>query len=119
MSGGLRWRNAIVPKDYVERTRRPAAPHLGADDGITITAEELGPDALLRERIMLGLRMAEGLDLAKASTDLGVTPSARHEQVARQFVVGEIERGPFAGLRSAHRHAQAPPVRRRSRVGVW
>jgi coproporphyrinogen III oxidase-like Fe-S oxidoreductase len=58
---GVRWRNQIVPKDYV------------AQPG-TMTEEALDAEALLRERIMLGLRMATGLDLGKAREDLGVEP---------------------------------------------
>ncbi len=71
--GGLRWRNAIEPKAYVERTKSVRTA-LGEDDGVTMQAEALSPDALLRERIMLGLRMAEGVDLGQAGRDLGVAP---------------------------------------------
>jgi oxygen-independent coproporphyrinogen-3 oxidase len=78
---GVRWRNAIVPQDYVARTRSAYARMLdgeiapiGEGDGVTVTAEELGPDALLRERIMLGLRTVEGVDLARARDELGVDP---------------------------------------------
>ena len=73
-SGGVRWRNAIVPKDYVARTRaaRPEAP--GERDGVSIMGEDLTAEALLRERIMLGLRVAEGVDLGRAAEDLGIDP---------------------------------------------
>jgi oxygen-independent coproporphyrinogen-3 oxidase len=73
-AGGVRWRNAIVPKDYVERTRRARPDVLGEDDGVTMTSEELSSEALLRERIMLGLRIAEGVDLARAAEDLDLDP---------------------------------------------
>jgi putative oxygen-independent coproporphyrinogen III oxidase len=78
-ASGIRWRNAIVPKDYVDRTRRSPSDAntdvvIGANDSITITAEDLPADALLRERIMLGLRMAEGVDLSRAASDLGIDP---------------------------------------------
>lgn len=73
--GGVRWRNAIIPKDYVERTRRAITSEgISERDGITIMREELSPEALLRERIMLGLRISEGVDLARAGADLGVDP---------------------------------------------
>lgn len=80
---GVRWRNAILPKDYVERTRiaqsRPIENDREgsatiAEPPTVITTEELGADALLRERLMLGLRMAEGVDLARARQELGVDP---------------------------------------------
>lgn len=73
-AGGVRWRNAIVPKDYVERTRKARSDTLGEGDGVTIFAEPLSAEALLRERIMLGLRVAEGVDLARAAADLDVDP---------------------------------------------
>jgi oxygen-independent coproporphyrinogen-3 oxidase len=71
---GIRWRNAIVPKDYVERTRAVRSNCIGEEDGLTLMREELSPTALLRERIMLGLRVAEGVDLAHAARDLGLDP---------------------------------------------
>jgi oxygen-independent coproporphyrinogen-3 oxidase len=39
-----------------------------------MTVEELDPTALLRERIMLGLRMAVGVDLGRARAELGIEP---------------------------------------------
>lgn len=82
-SDGVRWRNAIVPKDYVARTlAMNASAPIGEDDGLTIMAETLDAEALLRERIMLGLRMIEGVDLAHAGKDLGIdpwTPDRRRE----------------------------------------
>lgn len=63
--GGRRYRNPIDPRKYVAWTRGAMAD---AD------VEPLEPDALLRERIMLGLRIAEGVDLARAGRDLGVDP---------------------------------------------
>ena len=71
---GVRWRNAIEPKRYVEATRAMRADVLGEGDGVSMFAEALDPQALLRERIMLGLRLAEGVDLARASADLGIDP---------------------------------------------
>jgi putative oxygen-independent coproporphyrinogen III oxidase len=64
-SGGKRWRNAIDPRRYLEWTR-------GAMDDADV--EELTADALLRERIMLGLRISDGLDLGAAGADLGIDP---------------------------------------------
>jgi putative oxygen-independent coproporphyrinogen III oxidase len=72
--GGVRWRNAIVPKNYVARTRTARSDTLGEDDGVAVMREDLSPEALLRERIMLGLRIAEGLDLGRSGKELGVDP---------------------------------------------
>ncbi len=58
---GLRWRNELLPDKYVERAHDP-----------TFEREELDAEAMLRERIMLGLRVEEGFDLGEAGDDLGV-----------------------------------------------
>jgi oxygen-independent coproporphyrinogen-3 oxidase len=70
----LRWRNALEPKRYVEATNRLKDDVLGEGDGVSMFSEQLDAGALLRERIMLGLRLAEGVDLAQAGADLGVHP---------------------------------------------
>jgi len=71
---GLRWRNAIEPKRYVAATRAIRDDVLGEGDGVSMFAEELDAAALLRERIMLGLRLVEGVDLGRASAELGIDP---------------------------------------------
>ena len=71
---GIRWRNAIVPKDYVARTKSMRSDAIDEGDGVTVMREDLSSDSLLRERIMLGLRIAEGVDLARAAEDLGIDP---------------------------------------------
>jgi oxygen-independent coproporphyrinogen-3 oxidase len=57
---GVRWRNEIVPERYVA----------GASGGAT--SELLDGETMLRERIMLGLRMDEGVDLEASARELGV-----------------------------------------------
>jgi putative oxygen-independent coproporphyrinogen III oxidase len=71
---GLRWRNAIEPKRYVEATRVMKDDVLGEGDGVSMFAEDLDATALLRERIMLGLRLVDGVDLGRASADLDIDP---------------------------------------------
>jgi oxygen-independent coproporphyrinogen-3 oxidase len=71
---GLRWRNTLEPKRYVEATRTIRHDALGDGDGVSMFSEDLDGTALLRERIMLGLRLVEGVDLGRASADLGVDP---------------------------------------------
>jgi oxygen-independent coproporphyrinogen-3 oxidase len=68
----VRWRNQIDPARYVEATKSiaPGAPRV--DDGVTVDAEPLDAQTLLRERIMLGLRLEEGLDLDDAARALGL-----------------------------------------------
>lgn len=80
-SGGTRWRNAIIPEAYLA-----GAP--------VLSTEELGPEELLRERIMLGLRMADGLDLGEAGRDLGLDPWTpdRVRAIERLVERGRLER---------------------------
>jgi oxygen-independent coproporphyrinogen-3 oxidase len=61
-AGGERWRNETLPARYVERAGTDAAE---------TEREALSPEALLRERIMLGLRLAGGFDLEEAARDVG------------------------------------------------
>ncbi|MDB4945434.1 MAG: hypothetical protein JWP97_4968 [Labilithrix sp.] len=84
---GLRWRNAIEPKRYVEGTRALGDDVLGEGDGLTMFAETLDAEALLRERIMLGLRLADGLDLGRAGRDLGVEPWTAERTLAADKLV--------------------------------
>jgi oxygen-independent coproporphyrinogen-3 oxidase len=60
----VRYRNDVSPERYM------AGESGGA--GASTSEERLGAETLMRERIMLGLRMAEGVDLAQASRALGV-----------------------------------------------
>lgn len=83
--GGRRWRNPIDPRRYVAWTR---------GEMIDADVEPLAPEALLRERIMLGLRIAEGLDLGAAGRDLGIDPwtAERTREVERLAARGRLER---------------------------
>jgi putative oxygen-independent coproporphyrinogen III oxidase len=83
--GGNRWRNPIDPRRYLEWTRGPMED---AD------VEELPAEALLRERIMLGLRIAEGLDLGAARSDLGIEPftKERTREIDRLVEKERLER---------------------------
>lgn len=63
---GERWRNQIDPTKYIETTGRPEGP--------TMTTETLDAEALLRERIMLGLRTTFGADLGRAASELEIDP---------------------------------------------
>jgi oxygen-independent coproporphyrinogen-3 oxidase len=94
-AGGFRYRNAIVPERYMSGTPGDAE------------TEPLDPEALMRERIMLGLRMAEGIDLREAEESLGApawTPSreraaawlAERGRIVRSGADGSILRVPKA-----------------------
>jgi putative oxygen-independent coproporphyrinogen III oxidase len=93
-SGGVRYRNAIVPAAYDAQTRamteadRASVP--AGFDRAGASVEPLSAGALLEERIMLGLRMIEGVDLARAARDLGIDPWTRERARTVEHLV---ERG--------------------------
>lgn len=64
---GVRYRNAVLPERFVESTLDAARD----GDGISESSEQLDAPTLLRERIMLGLRVDGGLDLEAAARELG------------------------------------------------
>jgi putative oxygen-independent coproporphyrinogen III oxidase len=75
---GVRWRNATRPESYVRGAIAGATSAFGetlaaADSSASSSTEELDAETLLRERIMLGLRLASGFDLAEAAAALGVS----------------------------------------------
>jgi oxygen-independent coproporphyrinogen-3 oxidase len=78
---GVRWRNTDSPRDYLQRA--------ASDD-----TELLDAETLLRERIMLGLRVDSGVDLDDAASELGVVgwTSARSSCAAALVKRGRIVR---------------------------
>ncbi|MFI5301626.1 MAG: radical SAM family heme chaperone HemW [Polyangiales bacterium] len=79
----IRARNVIDPARYVEATKSARSGLPTADDATVESIEPLSRDTLLRERIMLGLRLSDGLDLDAEARALGMrehelwTPSRR------------------------------------------
>jgi oxygen-independent coproporphyrinogen-3 oxidase len=73
----LRYRNPPTPRRYLEQIERAVRGLDGAPKEAVLEAHEselLTPDTRLRERIMLGLRLLEGIDLEAAAAELGVDP---------------------------------------------
>jgi oxygen-independent coproporphyrinogen-3 oxidase len=64
---GKRYRNETKPDRYVERTRARGQVETNA---IEESSERLDGETLLRERIMLGLRVDEGVDIELAASEL-------------------------------------------------
>jgi oxygen-independent coproporphyrinogen-3 oxidase len=90
---GVRYRNAIDPRRYVDATREAKAA-FGEGDGVSMTSEPLDGETMLRERIMLGLRLDGGFDLAGAARELGVEgwTAAREREAARLEAIGRLAR---------------------------
>jgi oxygen-independent coproporphyrinogen-3 oxidase len=80
----LRYRNHPDPARYA------AAACTGAD--LEAERELLDPETRLRERLMLGLRLLEGVDLAATQADLGIDPwtPARRRAADRLVARGRL-----------------------------
>jgi putative oxygen-independent coproporphyrinogen III oxidase len=77
----LRYRNITDPARYVERARACGGSELLESD------EALDPETRLRERIMLGLRLCDGIDLEAAAAELGVPAwSAERRRAADRLI---------------------------------
>ncbi len=91
---GIRWRNALIPERYVDATRAMSHDVIGEGDGLSESCEKLDAPTLLRERLMLGLRIEGGMNLDAAAEELGTegwTP-ARHRAARWLEERGRIER---------------------------
>jgi oxygen-independent coproporphyrinogen-3 oxidase len=112
--GAIRYRNRTEPAQYVESTRSMlgGAPRL--EDGVTSTVEPLDRETLLRERIMLGLRLADGFDLAASAGELGLDGNAefrgRERTIRRLSSEGTLS---VEGTR-----LRIPPARRLGTDGI-
>jgi putative oxygen-independent coproporphyrinogen III oxidase len=87
---GVRWRNEVVPERYI-----------GGNATVAATREPLDGETLLRERIMLGLRMDEGIDLDAIALELGVPAWTPERRRAATWLEerGRIERSGSGGAR--------------------
>jgi putative oxygen-independent coproporphyrinogen III oxidase len=93
-TAGVRYRNAIDPRAYAEAAKKAKGDRVGEGDGVSISSEPLDALALLRERIMLGLRLAEGFDLEACGADLGLEPltAERAREIERLVAKGRVVR---------------------------
>ncbi len=89
-----RYRNVIDPKKYVESTRNVISGVAGDRDGLSVSSETLDGETLMRERIMLGLRLERGVDLGEAARALSVEPwpKDRAREAEKLLGRGRIER---------------------------
>ncbi len=90
----LRYRNGVVPETYMREGAWTAADLLSAaSDGLVRELEPIDAETALTERILLGLRLTEGVDLEAAARALGVDafPEARARVKARLLERGDLE----------------------------
>ena len=87
----VRYRNAPAPERYL---RASATAALFSVSELVSDVEPVEPETAVRERLMLGLRLAEGVDLDALERDLGlqVWTQEREKAVARLARAGRIER---------------------------
>lgn len=92
----IRYRNTKVPERYLSSTDSwGSADLVTAGPGRLVSELEIvSPETALAERILLGLRLAEGVDLAEAGRTLGVEPwtPARERSARRLTERGRVRR---------------------------
>ena len=88
--GRLRYRNSPSPERY--QASSFTTPFEPGPEGCAVV-EPLDAETSLRERIMLGLRVAEGVDLAAAGAALGIDPlpPERKRALARLHDRGRVQ----------------------------
>lgn len=89
---GVRYRNTPSPERYLTLERFPT-PDPEAPDPSIQQAERLEPETLLSERVLLGLRLRDGIDPDALSEELGVpflTPE-RSRALQRLEAAGRLE----------------------------
>jgi oxygen-independent coproporphyrinogen-3 oxidase len=91
-AGLVRYRNAPATERYADSAGSAA---LWTVSPLVSDSELIDPDTALRERILLGLRLAEGLDLEAAARDSGAERALgpERERAVRKLVAeGRLER---------------------------
>jgi oxygen-independent coproporphyrinogen-3 oxidase len=79
---GRRYRNQPDAARYMERAALPS---------VEVFEEELDAQALIREALMLGLRVADGVDLAALEARVGVDPRhGREAALRRRLLRGDV-----------------------------
>ena len=90
--GRLRYRNTLSPERYLGTDWKNAA--LFSANGVESAVEPIDRQTELKERILLGLRLGEGVDLDQAGRETGVEPWTRErERTAQRLVArGRLQR---------------------------
>jgi len=88
-TGSIRYRNNPDPSKYMKSLEAGAPPEneLISKSSLVTDVEPLCAETLLRERIMLGLRLTEGVNLAQAAHSLHVQPWPTERQKAAERLI--------------------------------
>ncbi len=94
----IRYRNAPSPREYLRcASAWEKTDLLKAGSGLPQSElEELGPETRLLERIMLGLRLSDGINVEEAARKLGVPPwsdraADRYQRLLRDGSLEQVE----------------------------
>jgi coproporphyrinogen III oxidase-like Fe-S oxidoreductase len=83
----IRYRNTPSPERYLGAQSRWATLDLSTTSELLSEVEPIAPETAFRERLMLGLRLQDGLDVESAAAELGVCAwTAARERVASRLV---------------------------------
>jgi putative oxygen-independent coproporphyrinogen III oxidase len=90
----IRYRNTPSPDRYLGGQGRWTTIDLEATSELVSEVEPIEPETALRERLMLGLRLKDGLDVERAAAELGVPAwtAARERAVGRLLEQGRLHR---------------------------
>jgi oxygen-independent coproporphyrinogen-3 oxidase len=80
--GGRRWRNLSSTEEYIATVA--AGGHPRADERLLSTEERL------EERLFMGLRLTQGVDLGAIEREFGVDVWARHQQELEPFLEARL-----------------------------
>ena len=104
-SGRYRYRNTPSPERYLAAREQFASADLFREGPLVANFEPLSAETALAERIMLGLRLADGVDLERAERELGtpVWTAERARERDRLVHQGKLAlRGQVASIPKPH-----------------
>ena len=88
-SARYRYRNTPSPERYLAAASAFAAANLLEEGPLVANFEPIAPSTALAERIMLGLRLADGVDLERAAEELGTPLWTPERARARDKLVAQ------------------------------
>ncbi len=100
-----RYRNTPSPERYLKAALSPGDFEQPPPRGVLHTLETIDPGTALSERIMLGLRLSEGVDIDEAARNLGVEPWPRERLNAKKRWLSRgclVEKGSRLSIPKAH-----------------